>query len=397
MSSRHNLARYELIAPVFDSCFGTLWEAKLRESAAPRLVRVVPRDRLTADELDRALEAARAAIGVEHPLMLPVMEAEIDDGALVVASERVEGLPLRALLRAIHDKSATIELPVALTIVRDMVQAVTGAQLALHGGLGPDSFLVGADGRTRLMEHGLAPVLRRAKALAQHPDRLGYDAPEVFQVGVQVDARADVFSLGVMLWELMRGERLLRGSLPQLITKFRKGPLPRAEGVPAALADAAQRALELNADDRLATPSDLADQLRVAAPASAKAVAAAIAGILESERDRVRESHRLREHISAKTREASDRPPASTPPASSRRRAAARPRFSVDVVAKRMDAPTSLVPLWIVLAVGLVGGVGYMATRSRVAERAHYIMQVVRPPTPTATATASASASSSVE
>jgi hypothetical protein len=65
----------------------------------------------------------------------------------------------------------------------------------------------------------------------------------------------------------------------------------------------------------------------------------------------------------------------------------------VNVVAERMEAPTSLVPLWIALAVGLVGGVGYLATRSRVAERAHYIMQVVRPPSPTATATASAASS----
>jgi hypothetical protein len=173
--------------------------------------------------------------------------------------------------------------------------------------------------------------------------------------------------------------------------------------VPAELADVVQRALEISATDRLASPAAMIEALHAAAQevAGARAVAALVEAMAPREQQRLQADHARREVLTAQAKAISERPadsappPAEPPPPAPRPE---RPRREVLVVAgehERLEAPRSLTPLWIALAVGAVAAIGYVATRSRLSEPAHYIMQVVRPPplpSPAASASVAASA-----
>ena len=248
----------QLVEHRFDGYWGPLWAGRDGEERV--LVRLVDSADLTdaeRKELAAAVSAAAAPSADQLVSMRAWTEAE-PQCALV--SDYVDGVPLDAILRAAQQGEIDLTVSLALGIARDVVDAVEKLAAEEVGGLTPQTFIVCADGQTRMLEPGLAPLLRRCKAFAQRPERLGYDAPEAFQLGVELTRSTDVFSLGVMLWELMTHERLFKGTNTfKIITQLRTGNMERAdeharsEGdpVPAEVADVIQRATEREADESL--------------------------------------------------------------------------------------------------------------------------------------------------
>ena len=202
----------------------------------------------------RAIESlrreARPGARLRHPNLVAVLDAGIHDGYDYLALEYVQGSSLRTLMET-DAPGAVRELPldVALAIVRDVARALHqaheltdehGAPLGLvHRDVSPGNVLIGLDGAIKLADFGIAKETRVATLSGSMHGTVTYMAPEQCR-GHAFDRRADIFSLGVILYELVTGQRLFWAdndvaSLHRVLA----GNVPRARkvkpGIPAAL------------------------------------------------------------------------------------------------------------------------------------------------------------------
>ncbi|MBV9945634.1 MAG: protein kinase, partial [Myxococcales bacterium] len=241
---------------------GRVWAAlDTPPGARPRLVVVEHLARVDdgAGEPDRdasawvrdTLRDTRALMGLDHPNVVRVRQVHLRPHDIVVVSDFVDAVRWSKLSRAAL--APTLEV-----CLRILVDALTGLSAAhalrdarreplklVHGALGPDAVLVGADGISRVVGafrgRSVAPVTG-GLACADL-------APEILLGDEDADARADVYSVGVMLWEALTGKAPFPGLPPaEIIAQVRRDALPRAVLPPnqswaQPLADAAARAM----------------------------------------------------------------------------------------------------------------------------------------------------------
>ena len=162
-----------------------------------------------------------------------------------------------------------LSLPFSL---RWLLDAMTGLGVLhrtlsfVHGEVQPEHVVLGEDGVGRLI-----PVVRAhwVRGEERAPERLYYLAPEKL-LGDRVDVRSDVFSIGVMLWEALAGQRLLEAhAVDDIIARLMGGGIPRAhapegEAWTEPLADIAERAIAVDPGRRFATVAEMKDALQAA-------------------------------------------------------------------------------------------------------------------------------------
>jgi serine/threonine protein kinase len=235
------------------------------------------------------LREAEIATRLEHPNIVRIFDVGEADGAMYLAMELVHGTSLSALLKA---SKGPVPLNIALRLVSDVAGALHHAhELAdpNHGALGvvhqdvsPQNVLVSYEGTVKLVDFGVARLSTfegsRTETLRGKPS---YASPEQI-AGKNIDRRTDVFALGIIMWELLSGERLFRretsaatylaviqGTIPYVREK-------NAE-VPAVLADQIAKALEREREARFKS----AEAFRAALSAAAKQVGVAEASTEE--------------------------------------------------------------------------------------------------------------------
>lgn len=221
------------------------------------------------------LDEARLAARLNHPNIVQTFEVEESGGRLLLAMEFVEGQALTRVVR--NADPERFPLSCAVRILCDVLEALDyahnltdydGSGLGIvHRDVTPHNVLVGYDGRIKLVDFGIAKSAA-ALQLTQAgvvKGKVGYMAPEQ-ATGGDVDGRADVFSVGVILWELIAGRRLtaglsgreiimrrIRGDEPKIITV-----MPSADAALAAICD---RAMAADPDDRYAQAADMQSAL----------------------------------------------------------------------------------------------------------------------------------------
>ncbi len=260
---------YERLAPIAKSYYGELSlcaDAHGEVVAVRRLATGHGADPL---EVQRIAEGARDGMGNLHERAVPLLDVEDEDGVLVV-SQYIDGTPLTTIARMLTTRR-DYPTEAAARIVADALQGLAG--LSRHpsfrcGGLSPDALLVGADGRTRLLEWPLHACFGSLPALARHQNRASYQAPETIDDPESIDDRADVFSMGVVLWELLHRQRLFAGlGYDAIAAQVRGREVPRYDGAEA-LAEALDKALQRDRDQRFEDPAAFAAALEAAAPAA---------------------------------------------------------------------------------------------------------------------------------
>ena len=211
---------------------------------------------------------ARAAASVNHPNICQIYEIGEDDGELFIAMELLEGESLADRLRR-GPLSATETLPVALGIL-SALSALHGRSI-VHRDLKPSNVFLTAHG-VKLLDFGLArPELEGSYSSASDVTRSGvvmgtprYMAPEQ-ATGEAIDARSDLFAAAAIVFEMLAGRPAFNGrTIAEVLHATRYEQPPALTGSPAvaALDRVIRRALAKRPDDRPASASEMADELR---------------------------------------------------------------------------------------------------------------------------------------
>jgi serine/threonine-protein kinase len=232
----------------------------------PLAVRVLDANLSQRPEVVRIfLDDQRAAASLNHPRIAGVHEVgALSDGSFFVASEYVHGIALREVMRnpqlqltQAHAVQIAMQICDALHYAHERVD-ISGKPLEIvHGQISCDSVLVGFDGNVKIIEFGCLRTRNASVANVSVPARLQrrtvYMAPEL-RAQLQgsgapsLDRRADVYSVGALLWEMLTGENLT------LDENDEAPPPPSSKReTPAELDAIVQKALAKNKDDRHAT------------------------------------------------------------------------------------------------------------------------------------------------
>jgi len=226
------------------------------------------------DFLNMFLNEARLAARLNHPNVVQTYEVGLEDDQHFLAMDYLDGQPLHAVLR--RATRAKMPLDIHVRIIADALAGLhyahtlrdfDGTALSVvHRDVSPQNVFVTYDGQVKLVDFGIAKAAGAATTTQSgvFKGKLSYVAPE--QAGFEaVDARADIFSVGVMLWEAMAAQRFAQGDAQTAIMARRlSGTEPRIRDVvpdaDAELADICDRAMAHRAANRYQT----ADAFRAA-------------------------------------------------------------------------------------------------------------------------------------
>jgi predicted transcriptional regulator len=266
--------RYDLLELIGQGGMGRVYQAFDRLKQAHVAVKVIApeiiRDRGVQERL--VLEAKNAC-ALSHPNIIRVHDVAVDGDCYYITMELLHGRTLRAAMD--EQKRARVPFSVnqAQAIARDLLGALAFAhQHLVHRDLKPENIWVCDDGAVKIMDFGLAHPTSGATASRQLQS-IGsayYLAPEVMR-GAAADHRADQYSLGVVLYELVSG-RLPTGASKPLSELRRDAPV--------AFSSAVMKSMSQSPEERFASAAaflEALDRVAVAAPSSRKLRVAGIA------------------------------------------------------------------------------------------------------------------------
>jgi hypothetical protein len=275
---------FRLVKKLGEGGMGVVYEAEDQRLRRRVALKVLPPS-LVGDPARRRrlLREARSGSAAKHPNIASVFEVGEAGGAVYLAMELAPGETLRALLAR---RGGALPVGEALRILIEVARGLAKAHEAgvIHRDLKPENVMVSEDGAVKILDFGLskvrAPETREELEIAptitdtvtvEGRVILGtpsYMSPEQAK-GRGVDARADIFSLGVMLYELLTGARPFRGETAlEIIISIDRDEPPAAStvnpGVPPEVDRILARCLAKRAEDRYSSASDLASEMEAA-------------------------------------------------------------------------------------------------------------------------------------
>jgi eukaryotic-like serine/threonine-protein kinase len=281
LAPKTRLGAYEILGPLGAGGMGEVYRAKDLRLGREVAVKILPADVASSPErLARFEREARTVAGLNHPNIVTLFSVEDEDGALFLTMELVEGQCLSNLISPEGlPLSRVLELSIALTDA--LVAAHEGG--VIHRDLKPGNVMVTRDGRVKVLDFGLAkmmgadvPIVEGASFTVTGESPLSgeghvagtvpYMAPEQLR-GEAVDARSDLFSLGIILYELATGRRPFQGESSAEVTSaiLRDTPEPISQvraNLPGDLDRLIGHCLEKNPRERIQTALDVNNELR---------------------------------------------------------------------------------------------------------------------------------------
>ncbi len=271
------LAHYEIVSLLGAGGMGEVYRARDTKLQREVALKVLPPDTAADPERRQRFEReARAVAALNHPNIVTIHSVDDVDGRLFLTMELVDGQPLSELIRP-----GGLPLDQLLVIATPLADAVSAAHARgiTHRDLKPANVMVTATRQVKVLDFGLAKLLdpsvvtdtmatEALQVITSQGTILGtiaYMAPEQAE-GKPVDARSDIFSLGVMLYEMATGERPFKGdtSVSTLAAIMRDTPKSVTDvnpAIPKELGRVIRRALSKDPERRQQTGKDLRNEL----------------------------------------------------------------------------------------------------------------------------------------
>lgn len=249
------------------------------------------------------VDEARLVARIRHPNVVPTLDVANVDDELFVVMDYVHGESLAHLLKLGRKSAEPLPPELCVHVLAEALQGLHAAHEAksergdplriVHRDVSPHNVFVGADGITRVLDFGVAKALGRMQASAdgEIKGKVAYASPEQLR-GQPVTRTSDIYSAGIVLWEMLAGRKLFEGEHEAAVLMAAIGaeipPLATvAPDVSPALAAAVMRALARDPSARFATAAEMAAALEQTVPAvSTREVAAWVQRVAKDNLDR---------------------------------------------------------------------------------------------------------------
>jgi eukaryotic-like serine/threonine-protein kinase len=280
LASGTRLGRYEIRSKIGEGGMGEVYLAQDTKLDRKVAIKILPATLAgNNDRMRRFVQEAKAASALNHPNIITIYEIDETESGHFLATEFIDGVTLRERIR-----KASIKPGEVLDVAAQIASALSAAHAAgiVHRDVKPENIMMRADGIVKVLDFGLAKLTERlppdsvdaeaaTKALVQTEPGVvmgttAYMSPEQAR-GLAVDARTDIFSLGVVIYELIAGRTpfggTTRSDLIAALLEREPPPLARfAPEVPAELERIVMKALAKDPDERFQTAKDLLIDLK---------------------------------------------------------------------------------------------------------------------------------------
>ncbi|MFZ5444782.1 MAG: serine/threonine-protein kinase [Myxococcota bacterium] len=276
---RARVGRYELLHPLGTGGMAQVMVARtLGPGGVSRLValkRILPR--LVDDQVivEQFLDEAKLGMRLNHPNLVTIYDFGSQAGTFYIAMELIKGVDLDHVIYWRHGPLQPALVSAVLCQALEGLHAAhetkadDGAPLGLvHRDLSPHNLMCGFDGRVKVLDFGVAkmrdqrtvtlPGIVKGKPLYMSPEQATAE---------RIDRRSDLFSMGLILFEALLGRRAFdQKDDTRTMESIVNDPLPRPAGVPSAVWEVIDRALQKEPERRFRNALEMADALREAAP-----------------------------------------------------------------------------------------------------------------------------------
>jgi len=234
---------------------------------------LLPQLAARADVRERFEREAAMVLDLEHPGIVQVFELVIDSGRLALAMQLVTG---PALSERIGARTGPIPWEQVWPLASQLLDAVgyLHGEGVLHRDIKPENVMVAADGQLKLLDFGIAKDEGSSKTkTGMGMGTVAYMAPEQYRDAKNVDARADIYAVGMTLYEMLAGQLPWEGGQTSdfdILTLKAQGELPPlarfCPDIPAAVVEAVTQSLATDPDRRFATAGQLEQALAASVP-----------------------------------------------------------------------------------------------------------------------------------
>ena len=258
------LGSFELLEKIGQGAMGSVFKARQKDRDRLVAIKILsPRLARNEEFVARFRREARAAARLSHPNIVGAIDVGESQGFHYFATEYVEGETLADVLRRERRLPEARAVAIATEVARALDHA--HARGIVHRDIRPANIMVAADGSVRVTDFGLAKPIGRDAPSGDRERFLGtpaYVAPEQLRSEPDIDCRADIFSLGVTLFQMLTGGPPFKGSTPMAVAAaVLTDPLPSVRSVRPdvriATACVVERAAAKDRSARFASPAEL--------------------------------------------------------------------------------------------------------------------------------------------
>ena len=272
----YRLDRYELLCPIASGGMATVWLARLRGKRgfeklfAVKTIRTELVDDARFQEM--FLDEARIASGIQHPNVAQILDLGEQDDVLFIVMEWVDGDSLAKIRKLLAKRDAKLPVGIVLRVIADACAGLHAAHELrdergepleiVHRDVSPHNILLASSGAVKVIDFGIAKAQNRLQGETRTgivKGKVQYMAPEQVKKGGSVDRRADVWSLGMCLHELVMGKLPYGGEDEVGVIRMLMSDQAPAisPDVPRAIARVLERSMVVDPDERFPTAAGM--------------------------------------------------------------------------------------------------------------------------------------------